>query len=173
MLKKKVKKGEEKKYDVSGITLEGEAEVKVPVYDNCDEIRRKVKAYLREPGVTQAGFLREIAKTYLDGRKIQSKVLNDFLTKKGPGAGNRSAVYYSSYVFFEKIRVRDDKPKSKHRMDMERIYAEDGGMDTKSAGPSYYRSNLREGQCGKDDFQQARPDIIRKFTVPRLLYTTQ
>ncbi|TVY43941.1 hypothetical protein LOCC1_G005605 [Lachnellula occidentalis] len=118
--KKKVKKEEEaKKNDVSGIQLDGEADMAVPVYDSCDEIRKKISAYLREPQVTQAAFLREIAKTYLDGRKLQSKVLNDFLSKKGASAGNTSAVFYSSYVFFEKMRLRDSKPKSKHRKEME------------------------------------------------------
>ncbi|TVY20105.1 hypothetical protein LARI1_G001947 [Lachnellula arida] len=127
--KKKVKKAEEaKKNDVSGIQLDGEADVSVPVYDSCDEIRKKISAYLREPQVTQAGFLREIAKTYPDGRKIQSKVLNDFLSKKGASAGNTSAVFYSSYVFFEKMRLRDGKPKSKHRQEMETRHP--GGFQT-------------------------------------------
>ena len=118
-VKKKVKKEEEaKKNDVSGIQLDGDADVSVPVYDSCDEIR-KSSAYLREPQVIQAGFLREIAKTYTDGRKIQSKVLDDILSKKGASAGNTSTVFYASYVFFEKMRIRDGKPKSKHRQEME------------------------------------------------------
>ncbi|KAE8444566.1 hypothetical protein EG329_014490 [Mollisiaceae sp. DMI_Dod_QoI] len=132
MPKKKVKPAEEAaKNDVSSIHLEGEADQTVPVYDTCDEIRKKISAYLREPGVTQAGFLREIAKTYPEGKKIQSKVLNDFLGKRGATAGNTSSVFYGSYVFFEKMRVRDGKPKSKHREAMEKEYAGEGGMDTK------------------------------------------
>lgn len=131
MPKKKVKAAEEAaKNDVSGIHLEGEAEQAVPVYDSCDEVRRKITAYLRQPGVTQAGFLREIAKTYPEGKKIQSKVLNDFLGKTGATAGNTSSVFYGSYVFFEKLRIRDNKPKSKHRETMEKEYAGEG-MDTK------------------------------------------
>jgi hypothetical protein len=127
--KKKVKRAEEAKMnDVSSIHLEGESDVSVPVYDSCDEIRKKISAYLREPQVTQAAFLREIANTYTDGRKIQSKVLNDFLSKKGASAGNTSAVFYASYVFFEKMRLRDGKPKSKHRQEMEARHP--GGFDT-------------------------------------------
>ncbi|KAH8598874.1 hypothetical protein B0O99DRAFT_480626, partial [Bisporella sp. PMI_857] len=119
--KKKVKKDEQaKELDVSAIKLLGEEDVAVEVYDSCDEIRRKINAYLREPNVTQAGFLREIAKTYSDGRRIQSKVLNDFLSKKGATAGNTSAPFYASYVFFEKKRIREGKEKSKHRLEMER-----------------------------------------------------
>ncbi|TVY83340.1 hypothetical protein LSUE1_G002077 [Lachnellula suecica] len=128
--KKKVKKDEElRKNDVTSVELDGESDVSVPVYDSCDEIRKKISAYLREPQITQAGFLREAAKTYPDGRKIQSKVLNDFLSKKGASAGNTSAVFYSSYVFFEKMRLRDGKPKSKHRQEMESRHP--SGFDTK------------------------------------------
>ncbi|KAH7323458.1 hypothetical protein BKA65DRAFT_435342 [Rhexocercosporidium sp. MPI-PUGE-AT-0058] len=116
--------------DLNAIQLEGEADVSVPVFDSCDEIRKKIRAYLAASNGTQAEFLREIAKPYHDGRKIQSKVLNDFLGKKGPCAGNTSAVFYGAYVFFEKMRIRDGKPKSKHRLDMEKAYP-GKGMDTK------------------------------------------
>jgi len=126
--KKKVKKGEERNDDLSGIHLDGESEVSVPVYDTCDEIRRKIRAYLVLPGVTQVGFLREAAKTYPDGKKIQPKVLNDFLGKRGASAGNTSSVFYSSYVFFEKMRIRGRNPKSKHRQEMEKLHPR--GFDT-------------------------------------------
>lgn len=43
--------------------------------------RKKLNAYLRELGVTHAGFSRDIAETC--GRNIQSKMRNDFLTKRG------------------------------------------------------------------------------------------
>jgi hypothetical protein len=134
---KKVEKAEETvKNDVSAIHLDGEGEVNVPVFDSCDEIRKKISAYLREPGVTQAGCLREIAKTYPEGKKIQSKVLNGFLGKKGASAGNTSAVFYSSYVFFEKMRIRDGKAKSKHRLEMEKQHP--GGFDVKHRRDGWY-----------------------------------
>lgn len=128
--KKKVKKEDQKNDDVSGIALDGEEDTDVPVWDTCDEVRKKIQAYLRDPGVTQAGFLREIARTFPGGdKKIQSKMLNDFLGKKGAYAGNTSSVFYASYVFFEKLRIRDGKAKSKHRLDMEDIYP--NGFETK------------------------------------------
>ncbi|KAH7381118.1 hypothetical protein BKA64DRAFT_228884 [Cadophora sp. MPI-SDFR-AT-0126] len=116
--------------DLDAIRLEGEEDVSVPVYDSCDEVRRKIRAYLAGSNGTQADFLRAIAKPFHDGRKIQSKVLHDFLGKKGASAGNTSAVYYGAYVFFEKMRIRDGKPKSKHRLDMEQAWP-GKGMDTK------------------------------------------
>jgi hypothetical protein len=119
--KKKVKKDEEAvATDVSGIQLEGEEDNEVPVYDTCDETRKKIRAYLARPDITQAGFCREIAKTYGDGRKVTG--LAAFLGKKGPTAGNTAAVFYASYVFFEKLRIREGKPKSKFRLEMEDIH---------------------------------------------------
>jgi hypothetical protein len=72
--------------------------------------------------VTQAGFLRAIAQGHPEGKKFQSKSLNDFMGKKGANAGNTSGVFYSAYVFFEKLRVKQGKPKTKHREEMEKIY---------------------------------------------------
>ena len=129
--KKKARSADEAmKHDVSCIRLEGEEDLSVPVYDTCDEIRKKIGAYLRKPGVTQAGFLREIAKAYPEGKKIYTKVLNDFLGKRGATSGNTSSVFYGSYIFFEKLRIVDKKPKSKHREQMEREYP-GKGIDTK------------------------------------------
>lgn len=79
--------------------------------------------------------MREIAKTYRDGRKIQSKSLNDFLGKRGATAGNTSSVFYASYVFFEKLRIAENKPKSKHRLDMEDIHP--NGLDTQTRNERY------------------------------------
>lgn len=39
-------------------------------------------------------------------------------------------VFYASYVFFEKLRLKEGKAKSGHRLEMEKIYA-GKGMDTK------------------------------------------
>ncbi|KAL2063175.1 hypothetical protein VTL71DRAFT_6247 [Oculimacula yallundae] len=115
---------------LDAIQLEGEADCSVPIFDSCDEVRKKIRAYLAAGHSTQAEFLREIAKPFHDGRKIQSKVLNDFLGKRGAYSGNTSAVFYGAYVFFEKLRLRDGKPKSKHRLDMEKAHP-GKGMDTK------------------------------------------
>jgi hypothetical protein len=117
---KKAKKGEEPNYDFSDIHLEGEQEVAVPVHDTCDEVRKKINAHMKEPGRTKAAFLRDIAKTYPEEKSILTKSLNDFLNKKGPLKGNTSAVYYAAYVFFEKMRLKNNKPKSKHRQEVEK-----------------------------------------------------
>ncbi|KAF1919014.1 hypothetical protein BDU57DRAFT_511855 [Ampelomyces quisqualis] len=116
---------------VDDVELEGEKEDKVPVYDTCDEVRRKINAHLKKPGVTQAALLRNIAAQYHTvPKKPQSTQLSAFRSKKGPYAGNTSAVFYGAYVYFEKLRIKEGKPKSKKRQEMEKVHAE-GGLDTK------------------------------------------
>ncbi|KAI1451670.1 hypothetical protein F4805DRAFT_471472 [Annulohypoxylon moriforme] len=127
---KKARKDEERKVlDVDDIELEGEDTQQAPVYDTCDEIRRKIRAYLRKPDVSQAAFCQAISKSFPDeGRKVQSRQLNAFLGKKGPMSGNTSPVFYGAYVFLEKQRIKDRKPKSGMRCEMEKIHP--NGVDT-------------------------------------------
>ncbi|KAJ9196359.1 hypothetical protein DTO164E3_5908 [Paecilomyces variotii] len=121
---------EKDKYDVSNIHLDGESEFKVPVFDTCDVVRRKIRHHLRQAGVTQASFLRNILRAayhpYDPNKKIQSKQLNDFLSKEGSISGNSSSVFYGAYVFFEKLRIRDSKPKDQFRLEMEDEWWPDG-----------------------------------------------
>ncbi|BEJ12822.1 hypothetical protein CspHIS471_0212820 [Cutaneotrichosporon sp. HIS471] len=106
--------------DFGDIRLAGEETRSVKVYDSCDEIRRKINAHLQLPGVTQASFLRDVAGQLGAGRNIQGVQLTAFRSKHGPDEGASSCVYYGAYVFFEKIRIQDNKPKSKHRLGMEK-----------------------------------------------------
>ncbi|KAF4970560.1 hypothetical protein FZEAL_10012 [Fusarium zealandicum] len=110
--------------DISGIELYGEETDKVPVFDTCDEVRHKINAHLKTPGLTQAQFCRDIyAQLHQPKCKgIQSKQLSDFRGMKGPLAGAKSTVFYAAYVYFEKLRIAQDKPKTEHREDMEDIY---------------------------------------------------
>ncbi|KAI0835032.1 hypothetical protein F5Y06DRAFT_277217 [Hypoxylon sp. FL0890] len=120
---KKPKKSEENKaLDVGDIKLEGEDTQEVRVYDTCNEVRKKIRAFLRKPDVSQASFCRAIIKCFPEERKIQSRQLNAFLDKKGPMAGNTSSVFYGAYVFFEKLRIKEGKPKSEMRLEMEKIH---------------------------------------------------
>ncbi|OJJ01422.1 hypothetical protein ASPVEDRAFT_41007 [Aspergillus versicolor CBS 583.65] len=120
------------KYDVSSVSLPGEAEGKVAVYDQCDEIRKKINAVLREPNMTRAAFCREISKTWPDRaadlkeNALQGRSLASFLSKKGSREGRTSLVFYASYVFFEKLRIRDGKPKTQFREEMEDIWGPSG-----------------------------------------------
>ena len=126
---KKNKKDDDKKQDVSDIHLQGEEKGEVPIYDTCDEVRRKINAHLRASSMTQAAFLREIAKCIPGTPELSAQRLRTFLNNKGPRAGNDSPVFYAAYVWFEKLRVKDGKKKNKKREDMEEIWAKEGGMD--------------------------------------------
>jgi hypothetical protein len=139
------------------VKLEGEDEDAVPIFDTCDEVRRKINAHLRKPGVTQAAFLRVLFEQFTGPRKpkaLQAAQLTKFRGQKGPVTGNTSSVYYAAYVFFEKERIAAKRPKSGHREDMEVAWAREGGVDTKvnlstvryiSRGPVHMNSLGRVG----------------------------
>lgn len=118
---------------VTDIRLAGEEQDDVAVYDSCDEIRRKIAAHLRKDGVTTAAFLRELAGMYhCQERKFQSAQLTKFRALKGADSGNMNGIFYSAYVYFEKIRLKEGKPKSKHRETMEAEWP--GGFEIRSPG---------------------------------------
>lgn len=100
--------------------------------DTCDEIRRKINAVLKKPGVTQAALLRAFAASFHKGeaKKISASQLSAFRSKKGPYAGNQSSVFYGAYVYFEKVRLAQKKPKSKKRLEMEEYHGPRGGVVT-------------------------------------------
>jgi hypothetical protein len=106
--------------DISEIHLEGEETDEVPIYDNCDEIRRKINAHMKIPSVTQAQFCRDIYAQWKAPKckGIQSKQLSDFRNAKGGNAGAKSSVFYGAYVYFEKMRIAQGKPVTKHRVEM-------------------------------------------------------
>ena len=118
--------------DVSHIHIDGEDEDRVPVFDTCDEVRKKMNVFLRRDDVTQAAFLRALH-AELRGRKktsrLQSSQLARFRQMKGANSGNTSAIFYAAYVYFEKLRLMHGKPKTKHREEMEVIWGSNGGFD--------------------------------------------
>lgn len=122
--------------DLNQIHLPGEDTDAVPVFDTADEIRRKIAAHLtKTPGLTQAQFCRDLyAQLRAPACKaIQGKQLADFRAKKGPRAGCTSSVYYAAYVYFERLRIAQGRPKSAHRLRMEDMYGEEG-MDRDDDG---------------------------------------
>lgn len=74
------------------VTLEGEDEGEVPIYDSCDEIRRKIRAFFRDPKyskITQKRFCEEIG-------NVNSNTYRRFMDKKGEGAGAESGTFYGA-----------------------------------------------------------------------------
>lgn len=128
---KKAKKDEADLPSVEDVELVGEDEDKVAVYDTCDDVRKKINAYLKKPGVTQASFLRGASASFHTvPRKLTSAQLSHFRSKKGAYEGNTTLIFYGAYVFFEKLRIKEGKPKSQKRLEMEGLHAERGGLVT-------------------------------------------
>ncbi|CAD0112567.1 unnamed protein product [Aureobasidium uvarum] len=118
----------------------GEETDSVPVYDTCDDIRRQITAYLKKPGVTQAQFGRDLLAQYNTDKApkgISASQIQSFRGKKGPDSGNTSSVFYSAYVFFEKMRIKQGKPKSQKRKEMKEVWGLDG-FDTENANKGLY-----------------------------------
>ncbi|KAE9357929.1 hypothetical protein PF008_g2913 [Phytophthora fragariae] len=85
----------------------------VPVYDDCDEVRKKINYFLGEKTVTKAAFLRALG-------DVNSNSLRSFMNmKRGAGSGAANVVYRTVYVFFEKKRILEGGKKTKKRLDNE------------------------------------------------------
>jgi hypothetical protein len=112
------------------IALEGEMQDNVEVFDSCDEIRRKINSHLRKPGVTPTAFLRDLeAQVHSDRKpnaKLQGVQLTRFRAMQGSEAGHRHIIYYMAFVYFEKERLAEGKPKSKHRLAEESRWGKGG-----------------------------------------------
>ncbi|KAK2071630.1 hypothetical protein P8C59_006037 [Phyllachora maydis] len=84
-------------------------------------------------------------------RKFQANQLTRFMEAKGPRGGCINPVFYASYVFLEKLRIKEGRPKTQHREDMEKIW--DGtnprkknakGMEITQGSNAYYTVHSSE-----------------------------
>jgi hypothetical protein len=51
-----------------------------------------------------------------------------FFKKRGmKGIKLTPAIFYGAYVYFEKLGIKESKPKNKKRLETEGIHAKDGG----------------------------------------------
>ncbi|KAH9937565.1 uncharacterized protein B0H18DRAFT_971234 [Fomitopsis serialis] len=92
------------------IKLEGEDEDGgVPVYDDCNDIRRKIRALQKTPGFKVTHWLTEIG-------KVNNNSYNRFMKQSGPTGGAENGTYYAAYVYFEKVRIAEGKKKSPKRI---------------------------------------------------------
>lgn len=154
---KKVKEEDLAKWDVSDVHIDGEESDDLPIHDTCDDLRPKIQAHLRNPGVTQAALCREIGIMYHPVRPVQSKQLSDFLKKKGPTSGSSSVVYYGGYLYFEKLRIKTGAKKSKKRIEVEQRVA--GGMTREKTWMQHYwgPENMR---VAEDSFGRVRTYLV-------------
>ena len=107
--------------DLSEIHLEGEDNEEVPIFDTCDDIRKKLNEALKN--TSQAKLSRELSEL-LPNSSVSSRQLSSFLKFKGRQAGAHSIAFYAAYVYFEKIRIKQDKKKTAKREEMEKKWRE-------------------------------------------------
>ncbi|KAL7442217.1 hypothetical protein ACHAXM_008232 [Skeletonema potamos] len=82
-----------------------------PIFDTCPVVVANIKAFLQRDGITKAILLKALG-------DINSNSLNRFLTgKQQDQCGN--VTYKRAYVFFEKLRIMEGKPKSSKRLSSE------------------------------------------------------
>lgn len=147
------KANEKDKYDVSEVHLDGEDQESVPIFDTCEDIRKKINAHLRTASTTNAAFVRQIAETFPSPPDMAGRHLTAFLGKKGPINGADSPIYYAAYVYFEKLRIKNKRPKGKKRQEMEEIWGRKGGVEkTKQPQRLWLRADERwtVDQYGQD-----------------------
>ncbi|EMD41770.1 hypothetical protein CERSUDRAFT_90346 [Gelatoporia subvermispora B] len=105
------KKGKEPKSQYQSwqeIPLEDE-EDGVPVYDDCNEIRRKIRLLQKTPGWKVTQWLKDIG-------NVNSNSYQRFMKATGPTGGASNGTYYCAYVYFEKVRIMEGKKKTAKRI---------------------------------------------------------
>lgn len=77
------------------------------IYDTCPQLVKKIKDFLAQPGMTKSAFCLAL-------NNLNNNSLGRFLAGKGQDqCGN--ITYVRAYVFFEKLRILEGKPKSAAR----------------------------------------------------------
>lgn len=128
--RRKTSEADVKKSNVDGMpTINGEKEGTVKIYDTCDDIRTKITNHLKKTNLTKVALAKELSKCQGRGEPdITGAGISKFQQKSGPLAGNSNRVFYAAYVFFEKLRLKDGKAKSKKRTEMEKAHGAKGVM---------------------------------------------
>jgi len=91
------------------VVLENEDEEGgVPVYDDCNEIRRKIRLLQKQPDFKITTWLRDIG-------KVNNNSYQRFMKASGPTGGAGNGTYYAAYVYFEKVRILEGKKKTAKR----------------------------------------------------------
>lgn len=152
--------------ELVNLELEGEDNDTVPIFATCDDIRKQMHEHLARPGVTQAGFGRDLSEL-IRNEHVTGAHMRRFLDFKGPRGGAHSPAFYAGYVYFEKIRLRDGKKKSAKRQKLEDVWKREGGFPRE--GSHNVHAWCRKGESWKFDYlgqftMSGRPSggIVRK-----------
>ncbi|RMY29439.1 hypothetical protein D0865_15521 [Hortaea werneckii] len=98
--------------ELSDIHLEGEETEETPIFETCNDIRRHLNDTLKH--TTQANLARQLD-ALLPESNVSVRHLRKLLDFKGVQGGAHSPAFYAAYVYYEKIRIRQNKNKGKKR----------------------------------------------------------
>lgn len=112
--------------DISDIHLEGEEHERVPIFDTCNDVRRKINAHLKKFAMSQTQFARDLNEHVAVADNVDQRKIGLFLKKSGANDGAKSPIFYAAYVYFEKLRIKDGKDKTKTRKEMEEVWGARG-----------------------------------------------
>jgi hypothetical protein len=89
-------------------------------------LRSKIKLFMKQhPKESNASLARRIG--------TPATGLARFCERKGADKGNTSDAFYKGYIYFEKLRLAQKKPKNKDRLSMEEIWGPEGGFSIGTA----------------------------------------
>ena len=94
------------------------------MYDDCDEVRRKLRAFLRTNRMKQTHLLKLLG--------LNHKSYSTFMSYKGKLKGSGNSTYPAAYRFLENLRIHEGKPKSQHRLGAEQIFTQGRSLVTHS-----------------------------------------
>ncbi|KAK7058835.1 hypothetical protein VNI00_001459 [Paramarasmius palmivorus] len=113
--KGKAKGKEEQPSSWQDVVLETNDDGTIPVYDDCAEVRRKIRQLTQTPGFKITHWLKDIG-------NINNNSYNRFMKEKGRTDGASNGTYYAAYVYFEKVRIAQGKKKTAGRKANEEQY---------------------------------------------------
>ena len=84
-----------------------------PIYDDCDDVRKKSLEFMAAHGISTVEFLRRIG-------NVNAKSWKDFVIMKGERKGASNSSYVKAYRFLEKLRMHKGEEKSAKRIKSEK-----------------------------------------------------
>ncbi|DBA01936.1 TPA: hypothetical protein N0F65_006669 [Lagenidium giganteum] len=83
-----------------------------PVFDDCDTVRAKLRAFFDKGALSKAAWLKQ--------HRVNSNSLRTFYLRSGPTDGSTQGVYEVAYWFLERYRLYQNNPKSPRRLQNEK-----------------------------------------------------
>jgi hypothetical protein len=100
----------------------------VPVFDTCAEVRKRLRALMARDDVSKSAVYRALSRMIPGDTPVSAQNMQTFMGQPQVMDGNTSKSFYAAYLLFEKQRLRDGRPKSAFRREMERAHGP-GGVD--------------------------------------------